>query len=235
MPRLSAQPPGTAGLQGSLLDQPRPGSNLPEFTVSEIAKLVKKTMEDTFGQVRVRGEISGLKVAPSGHIYFDLKDAEATLASICWRGQAGQLGIKLEIGMEVICTGKLTTYPARSNYQLIIDQAALAGMGALLKLLEDRKKKLAAEGLFDPSRKQELPFLPEVIGVVTSPTGAVIRDILHRLRDRFPRHVLLWPVLVQGDGAQEQIDAAIVGFNAIAPGGAIPRPDLLIVARGGGS
>src|SRR3984957_14952844 len=154
MPRPSAQPPRTGSVQGSLLDQPRPGSNLPEFTVTEISRLVKKTMEETFGQVRVRGEISGLKVAPSGHIYFDLKDQEACLASICWRGQAGKLGIKLENGMEVICTGKLTTYPARSNYQLIIEQAALAGMGALLKLLEDRKKKLAAEGLFDPSRKQ---------------------------------------------------------------------------------
>jgi exodeoxyribonuclease VII large subunit len=228
MPKASAQAP-------SLFDNPRPGSNLPEFTVSEIAKLIKKTVEDTFGQVRVRGEISGLKVAPSGHIYFDLKDQDATLASICWRGQAGKLGLKLENGMEVICTGRITTYAARSNYQLIIEQAALAGMGALLKLLEERKKRLEAEGLFDPSRKQELPFLPEVIGVVTSPTGAVIRDILHRLADRFPRRVLVWPVLVQGEGAAQQIASAIEGFNALPEDGAIPKPDVLIVARGGGS
>ena len=218
-----------------LFDQPQPGSNLPEFTVTEISRLVKKTMEESFGLVRVRGEISGLKVAPSGHIYFDLKDQDATLASICWRGQAGKLGLKLENGMEVICTGKLTTYPARSNYQLIIEQAALAGMGALLKLLEERKKKLAAEGLFDVARKQPLPFLPDVIGVVTSPTGAVIRDILHRLADRFPRHVLVWPVLVQGPDAAAQVAAAIEGFNALPLRGDIPRPDLIIVARGGGS
>jgi exodeoxyribonuclease VII large subunit len=228
MPKASAQVP-------SLFDQPRPGSNLPEFTVSEIARLVKKTVEETFGQVRVRGEISGLKVAPSGHIYFDLKDQEAVLASVCWRGQAGKLGLKLENGMEVIVTGRLTTYAARSNYQLVVEQAALAGMGALLKLLEDRKKKLEAEGLFDPSRKQELPFLPEVIGVVTSPTGAVIRDILHRLADRFPRHVLVWPVLVQGEGAAQQIAAAIEGFNKLPEDGDVPKPDVLIVARGGGS
>jgi exodeoxyribonuclease VII large subunit len=221
--------------QSNLFDNPRPGNNLPEFTVSEISRLVKKTMEDSFGQVRVRGEISGLKVAPSGHVYFDLKDQDASLASICWRGQVGKLGIKLENGMEVICIGKITTYPARSNYQLIIDQAALAGMGALLKLLEDRKKKLAAEGLFDPERKQLLPFLPDIIGVVTSPTGAVIRDILHRLDDRFPRRVIVWPVLVQGEGAAAQIAAAIQGFNDLPEDGTVPRPDVIIVARGGGS
>jgi len=218
-----------------LFDQPPPGSNLPEFTVTEISRLVKKTMEESFGLVRVRGEISGLKVAPSGHIYFDLKDQDATLASICWRGQASKLGLKLENGMEVICTGKLTTYPARSNYQLIIEQAVLAGMGALLKLLEERKKKLAAEGLFDVARKQPLPFLPDVIGIVTSPTGAVIRDILHRFAERFPRHVLVWPVLVQGPDAAAQVAAAIEGFNALPLKGEIPRPDIIIVARGGGS
>jgi exodeoxyribonuclease VII large subunit len=231
MPRTNAQPPS----QPSLLDDPRPGSNLPEFSVSEISKLLKRTVEETFGQVRVRGEISGLKVAPSGHVYFDLKDQEAVLASVCWKGQAGKLGLKLENGMEIICTGRLTTYMMRSNYQLVVERAALAGMGALLKMLEERKKRLEAEGLFDPARKQLLPYLPEVIGVVTSPTGAVIRDILHRLQDRFPRRVLVWPVLVQGEGAAQQITAAIEGFNNLPEQGPVPRPDLLIVARGGGS
>jgi len=230
----------SAKTQSSLFDaprdgSPRPGSNLPEFSVGEISKLLKKTVEDTFGLVRVRGEISGLKVAPSGHVYFDLKDQDALLASVCWKGQAGKLGLKLESGMEVVCTGRLTTYAQRSNYQLIIEGVALAGIGALLKMLEERKKKLAAEGLFDPARKQLLPYLPNVIGVVTSPTGAVIRDILHRLADRFPRHVLLWPVAVQGTGAAEQIAAAIEGFNALPQDSDIPRPDVLIVARGGGS
>ncbi len=224
-----------AATQSSLFDPPRPGSNLPEFSVSEIAKLLKKTVEETFGQVRVRGEISGLKVAPSGHVYFDLKDQDALLASVCWRGQAGKLGLKLENGMEIVCTGRLTTYPARSNYQLVVERAALAGVGALLKLLEDRRKRLEAEGLFDPARKQLLPYLPEVIGVVTSPTGAVIQDILHRLADRFPRRVLVWPVAVQGEGAAQQIAAAIEGFNALPEFGDVPRPDILIVARGGGS
>ena len=221
--------------QSSIFDEPRPGSNLPEFSVSDLSKRLKKTVEEGFGHVRVRGEISGLKVAPSGHVYFDLKDEEAVLASVCWKGQAGKLGLKLESGMEVVVTGRLTTYMLRSNYQLVVEQVALAGMGALLKLLEERKRKLTAEGLFDPARKQLLPFLPEVIGVITSPTGAVIRDILHRLADRFPRHVLVWPVLVQGEGAAQQIAAAIQGFNAMAVGGDTPRPDVLIVARGGGS
>jgi exodeoxyribonuclease VII large subunit len=239
----------SAKTQSSLFDAPRPGSNMPEFSVSEISKLLKKTVEETFGQVRVKGEIGSLKVAPSGHIYFDLKDQDALLASVCWKGQAAKLGLKLEMGMEVVCTGRLTTYMQRSNYQLVVEQVSLAGMGALLKMLEERKKKLAAEGLFDPARKQLLPYLPEVIGVVTSPTGAVIRDILHRLADRFPRHVLIWPVLVQGAGAAEQIAAAIEGFNALPErgergqraqsepvlGGSVPRPDVLIVARGGGS
>lgn len=219
----------------TLFDQPRPGSNMPEYGVSEISKLLKKTVEENFGLVRVRGEISGFKIAPSGHVYFNLKDDEAVLASVCWKGQFGKLGMRPEDGMEVVCTGKLTTYPARSNYQLTVEGMTLAGIGALLKMLDDRKKKLAAEGLFDESRKQELPFLPEVIGVVTSPTGAVIRDILHRLEDRFPRRVLIWPVLVQGPGAAEQIAAAIDGFNALPEKGDVPRPDVLIVARGGGS
>ncbi len=210
-------------------------TNLPEFTVSEISQAVKRTLEGNFERVRVRGEISGFKRAASGHLYFALKDEEAKLDGVCWRGTAGRLAIAPEDGLEVIATGRISSYPGRSSYQLIIESLELAGEGALLKLLEERRKKLAAEGLFDPAKKKALPFLPEVIGVVTSPTGAVIRDILHRLRDRFPRHVLIWPVLVQGEGAKDQIAAAIAGFNALAPGGRIPRPDLLIVARGGGS
>src|SRR5690349_14554668 len=210
-------------------------TNLPEFTVSEISQAVKRTLEGRFDRVRVRGEISGFKRASSGHLYFALKDEEAKLDGVCWRTTAQRLAIAPEDGLEVIATGRVSSYPGRSSYQLIIDSLELAGEGALLKLLEERRKKLTAEGLFDPARKRALPFLPEVIGVVTSPTGAVIRDILHRLRDRFPRHVLIWPVPVQGEGAKEQIAAAIAGFNALTPGGVIPRPDLLIVARGGGS
>jgi exodeoxyribonuclease VII large subunit len=231
MPTPSAQPP----LQGSLLDTPRPGSNLPEFSVSEISRLIKKTVEDTFGQVRVRGEISECKYHSSGHIYITLKDDTTILAAVCWRGQAGRLAVKPEVGMEVVCTGRITTYMSQSKCQLMIDSIALAGVGALLKLLEERKKKLTAEGLFDPARKQELPFLPDVIGVITSPTGAVIRDILHRLDDRFPRHVLVWPVAVQGEGAAQQIAAAIDGFNNLPADSGVPEPDLIIVARGGGS
>ena len=203
--------------------------------MSEISRLVKKTVEDTFGQVRVKGEISECKHHSSGHIYISLKDETACLAAVCWRGNSGRLSVRPETGMEVVCTGRLTTYPGQSKYQLVIESIALAGIGALLKMLEERKKKLAAEGLFDPSRKQELPFLPEVIGVVTSPTGAVIRDILHRLSDRFPRRVLVWPVAVQGEGAAAQIAAAIEGFNNLPETGPVPKPDVLIVARGGGS
>jgi len=210
-------------------------SNLPEFTVSEISQAVKRTLEGNFERVRVRGEISGFKRAASGHLYFALKDEEAKLDGVCWRMTAQRLAVAPEDGLEVIATGRISSYPGRSSYQLIIDSIELAGEGALLKLLEERRKKLASEGLFDITRKRALPFLPQVIGVVTSPGGAVIRDILHRLRDRFPRHVLIWPVLVQGEGAKEQIAAAIAGFNAIQPGGRVPRPDLLIVARGGGS
>ena len=209
--------------------------NLPEFTVSEISQAVKRTLEGAFERVRVRGEISGFKRATSGHLYFALKDEEAKLDAVCWRGTAGRLAIRPEDGLEVIATGRISSYPGRSSYQLVVESLEPAGEGALLKLLEERRRRLAAEGLFDPERKRKLPFLPEVIGVVTSPTGAVIRDILHRLADRFPRHVLIWPVLVQGEGAKEQIAAAIAGFNGIAAGGPIPRPDLLIVARGGGS
>ncbi len=209
--------------------------NLPIFTVSEISQALKTVVEETFSWVRVRGEISGFKRAASGHLYLCLKDAEAVIDAVCWKGTAGRLPLKPEDGMEVIAVGRLTTYPGRSKYQLVIEGLELAGEGALLKLLEDRKRRLAAEGLFDPARKRPLPFLPAVIGVVTSPTGAVIRDILHRLADRFPRRVIVWPVRVQGDGAAAEIAAAIAGFNALPEGGAVPRPDLLIVARGGGS
>lgn len=210
-------------------------SNLPEFTVGEISQAVKRTLESAFERVRVRGEISGLKRAASGHVYLSLKDTDAVLDAVCWRGTAGRLAVVPEDGLEVVATGRLTSFPGRSKYQLVIDALEVAGEGALLKLLEERRRRLAAEGLFDPDRKRPIPLLPEVIGVVTSPTGAVIRDILHRLADRFPRHVLLWPVLVQGDGAAAQIAAAIQGFNALPEGGPVPRPDVLIVARGGGS
>jgi len=212
-----------------------PLPNLPEYSVSEISSLLKRTLEERFDHVRIRGEISGFKRHSSGHLYLSLKDADAVLDAVCWRGTAARLGLKPEDGMEVICAGRITTYPGRSKYQLVIESMELAGEGALLKLLEERRKKLAAEGLFDSARKKPLPYLPEIIGVITSPTGAVIRDILHRLADRFPRRVILWPVAVQGSGAAEQVAAAIEGFNRFEPGGPIPRPDLLIVARGGGS
>lgn len=210
-------------------------SNLPEQTVSELSASLKRVVEDRFGYVRVRGELAGVKPAASGHVYLRLKDENAVLDAVIWRGVASRLSVKPEDGLDVIATGKITTYPGRSSYQIVIEQIELAGEGALLKMLEDRRKRLAAEGLFDAARKKKLPFLPEVIGIVTSPTGAVIRDMLHRIAERFPRRVLLWPVAVQGEGAAAQIAAAIEGFNAIEPGDAIPRPDVLIVARGGGS
>lgn len=209
--------------------------NLPVFSVGELSSAVKQTVESAFHHVRVRGELSGFKRAASGHLYFALKDESAVLDSVCWRGTAAKLSISPEDGMEVIATGRITTYAGRSKYQIVIESLELAGEGALLKLLEDRKKRLAEEGLFDADRKQELPYLPDTIGVVTSPTGAVIRDILHRLNDRFPRNVLLWPVIVQGDDAANQITEAIRGFNALSPAGPVARPDILIVARGGGS
>lgn len=212
-----------------------PNSNIPELTVSELANSIKKTLEDGFGRVRVRGELSKVKIHTSGHMYSDLKDGDALINLVCWRAQVCKLLTNPEEGLEVICTGRITTYPARSNYQMVVEQIELAGEGALLKMLEDRRKRLTAEGLFDASRKRKLPFLPETIGVVTSPTGAVIRDILHRLDDRFPRHVLVWPVKVQGPASADEIAAAINGFNALQEDGKIPRPDLLIVARGGGS
>jgi len=209
--------------------------NLPEFTVSEISQAVKRTLEGRFDRVRVRGEVSQPKYHGSGHLYLRLKDENAVIEAVCWRSTVGRLRLKVEEGMEVIATGRITTYPGNSKYQIVIDSVELAGEGALLKLLEDRRRRLAAEGLFDESRKTPIPLLPEVIGVVTSPTGAVIRDILHRLEDRFPRRVLLWPVAVQGDVAAPQIAAAIRGFCSLTPGGPVPRPDVLIVARGGGS
>src|SRR5713226_4240079 len=224
-------PPVTQSASAS--ETPRP--NLPEYTVSELSTALKRRIEESFSYVRVRGEISGFKRHSSGHCYLALKDADAVLDAVCWRGTALRLTLKPEDGMEVVCTGRLTTFPGRSKYQLVIDTIELAGIGALLKLLEERKQRLAAEGLFAAERKKKLPFLPEVIGIVTSPTGAVIRDILHRLADRFPRRVLLWPVAVQGEGAAAQVAAAINGFNRLSAGGRVPKPDLIIVARGGGS
>jgi exodeoxyribonuclease VII large subunit len=220
------------------MDEPR--INIPEWTVTELSAALKRTVEDAYGQVRVRGEISGYRGPhSSGHAYFALKDEGARIDAVVWGRTFARMRIKPEDGLEVVATGRLTTYPGRSTYQIIIETLEPAGLGALMALLEQRKQKLAAEGLFDEARKQLLPFLPAVIGVVTSPTGAVIRDILHRLSDRFPRHVLVWPVRVQGDGAAEEIAAAIRGFNAIGDGDGvalgIPRPDLIIAARGGGS
>ncbi|MEQ8666977.1 MAG: exodeoxyribonuclease VII large subunit [Rhodospirillales bacterium] len=216
-------------------EQTETGGNIPVFSVTEISHAVKQTVEGAFPRVRVKGEISGFKRAASGHLYMALKDDDAVIDGVCWRTTAGRLAVDPEDGLEIIATGRITTYPGRSKYQLVIDRMEIAGEGALLKLLEDRKRKLAAEGLFDEDAKQLLPVLPSVIGVVTSPTGAVIRDILHRVRERFPVRVIVWPALVQGDGAAEQIAAGIRGFNALPEGGPVPRPDVLIVARGGGS
>lgn len=224
----------TPSTEPSLLDQPRTGSNLPEFTVSDISRQLKQTVEERFGHIRVRGEIGECKYHSNGHVYLSLRDESNVLAAVIWKGATGRVGLRPEVGMDVVCTGRLTIYAGQSKYQLVIEQMALAGEGALLKLIEDRKKRLTAEGLFAAERKRPLPFLPRCIGVVTSPTGAVIRDILHRVTDRFPCHVVVWPVAVQGPGAAEQITAAITGFNALPPDSPL-RPDLLIVARGGGS
>lgn len=211
-------------------------SNAAEFTVSEISGAIKRSVEDNFGYVRVRGEISGYRGPhSSGHAYFSLKDERARLEAVVWRGSFAKLKFKPEEGMEVIATGRITTFPGASKYQIVIDAIEPAGAGALMALLEARRKAFTEEGLFDADRKVKPPFLPRVIGVVTSPTGAVIRDILHRLTDRFPVHVLVWPVRVQGEESAGEVAAAVAGFNALAPGGRIPRPDVLIVARGGGS
>ncbi len=221
---------------GRLLAEERSGDNAPALSVSELSAVLKRMVEDRFGHVRLRGEISGYKRAASGHVYLALKDENAVIDGVMWKGSAGRLAFRPEDGLEVIVTGKLTTYPGRSKYQIVIERMELAGEGALMQLLERLKRKLAAEGLFDRERKRPLPVLPRIIGVVTSPTGAVIRDILHRLADRCPTHVLLWPVLVQGEGAARQVAAAVRGFSALPEsGGAVPRPDLVIVARGGGS
>ncbi len=210
--------------------------NLPEISVSELSAALKRTVEEAFPYVRLRGEVSGYRGPhSSGHVYFSLKDEGARIEAVIWKGVFGRIRFKPEDGLEVIATGKITTYPGSSKYQIVIDGLEPAGVGALMALLEERKKKLQAEGLFDEERKQPLPYLPRVIGVITSPTGAVIRDILHRLSDRFPRHVLVWPVRVQGEACAPEVAAAIAGFNALKPGGPIPRPDVLIVARGGGS
>ncbi len=209
--------------------------NVHEYTVSELAGAVKRSIEEEFGFVRVRGELGRVTRAASGHVYLDLKDDRAVLSSVIWKGNADRVRFAPEQGMEVIATGKMTTFPGQSRYQLVIDHLEPAGVGALMALFEERKKKLEAEGLFAAERKRALPFLPSVIGVVTSPSGAVIRDILHRLRERFPRHVIVWPTVVQGKGAEAKIAAAINGFNALEEDGDIPRPDVLIVARGGGS
>ncbi len=209
-----------------------PLSNIPEYSVGEVSAAVRRTLEAGFSRVRVRGEISGFKRAASGHLYFNLKDDRDVLNAVCWRGAARRLGIMPEDGMEVVATGRVTAYGARSSYQIVVDALDIAGEGALLKLLEERRRRLAGEGLFEPARKRPVPFLPERVGVVTSPGGAVLHDILHRLRERFPRHVLVWPVPVQGEGAAAQIAAAIDGMGALPPG---LRPDTVIVARGGGS
>lgn len=220
---------------GGLVARERAGDNAEPLTVSALSALLKRTVEDRFGYVRLRGELSGVKRAASGHLYCSLKDEKAVLDAVMWKGTTGRLAFVPEDGLEVIATGKLTTFPGRSKYQIVMESLELAGEGALLALLEKTRLRLEAEGLFASERKRPLPFLPKVIGVVTSPTGAVIRDILHRLADRFPSHVLVWPVLVQGQGAAEQVAKAVRGFGAIVPGGPVPRPDLLIVARGGGS
>ncbi|MFV1918982.1 exodeoxyribonuclease VII large subunit [Sphingomonas sp. MJ1 (PH-R8)] len=220
---------------GRLVAEPIPGDNAAPVSVSELAGRLKRMVEGEFGHVRLRGEISGYKRAASGHVYLCLKDESAVIDGVIWRGAAAALPFQAQDGIEVVATGKLTTYPGRSKYQIVIDRMELAGEGALMALLEKLKAKLGAEGLFDAARKKPLPFLPRVIGVVTSPTGAVIRDILHRLEDRCPSHVIVWPVQVQGEGAAQQVAGAVRGFDAIEPGGPVPRPDLLIVARGGGS
>jgi len=218
-----------------LIDSPGQGENAPEFSVSELSSVLKRMIEGEFSNVRIRGEVGRVSRPASGHLYFDLKDDKSVIASVTWRGQASKLATQPEEGLEVVATGKITTFAGQSRYQMIVSEMSVAGIGALMAQLEKRKKKLEAEGLFDKKIKKEIPYLPEVIGVITSPSGAVIRDILHRLSDRFPRKVLLWPVSVQGESCAPDVTAAINGFNKLTPGGAMPRPELIIVARGGGS
>ncbi|WP_091737260.1 exodeoxyribonuclease VII large subunit [Phenylobacterium immobile] len=210
-------------------------SNTQPYSVSELAFALKRTLEDAYGFVRLRGELSKVTHHANGHVYLTLKDERAAIDGVVWKGQAGRLAIRPQQGMEVVVTGKITSYPQGSRYQIVIETMEAAGVGALLAQLERLKAKLAAEGLFESARKRPLPAMPSVIGVITSPTGAVIRDILHRIRDRWPCRVVVWPVVVQGDAAATQVGAAINGFNALPAGGALPRPDILIVARGGGS
>lgn len=217
-------------------NEARPGANAPEFSVSELSGAIKRALEDGFGYVRLKGEISGYRGPhASGHCYFALKDDKAKIEAVIWKGSFGRLRFKPEEGMEVIAQGKITTFPGSSKYQIVIEALEPAGAGALMALLEERKRKFAAEGLFDEGRKKPRPFLPKVVGIVTSPTGAVIRDMLHGFNERYPARVLIWPVRVQGEGSAAEVAAAIRGFNALAAGGSIPRPDVLIVARGGGS
>jgi exodeoxyribonuclease VII large subunit len=212
------------------------GANVPEWTVSDLAGELKRTLEDRFGYVRLKGEVSGYRGPHgSGHVYFCLKDEGARIDAVIWRTAFSRLRFKPQEGLEVIATGRITTYPGKSTYQISVEALEPAGIGALMALLEERRRKLSAEGLFEPARKRNVPYLPAVIGVVTSPTGAVIRDILHRLEDRFPRRVLVWPARMQGDTSAEEVAAGIRGFNALVAGGRVPRPDVLIVARGGGS
>ena len=218
-----------------LLDDPVEGVNSPEFSVTELSGAIKRVIEGEFSHVRIKGEVGRVSRPRSGHIYLDLKDDKSVINGVIWKGVAGRLQTQPEEGMEVVATGRVTTFGGQSKYQIVIEDIKPAGMGALMALLEKRKTMLSAEGLFEESRKRALPYLPEVIGVVTSPSGAVIRDILHRLRDRFPRKVLIWPVAVQGAKCAPEVVRAIEGFNALQVGGAMPRPDLLIVARGGGS
>lgn len=221
--------------EARLLADERAGDNAQPLSVSELSNALKRQVEDRFGHVRVRGELSGVKRAASGHLYFGLKDENALLDGVMWKGSAGRLPFRPEDGLEVVATGKLTTYPGRSKYQIVADALEVAGEGALMMMFEKLKARLSAEGLFDPATKKRLPPLPRTIGIVTSPTGAVIRDILHRLADRFPSHVIVWPVLVQGEGAAAQIARAVNGFSAMPADGQVQRPDLVIVARGGGS
>lgn len=218
-----------------LFDDPAPGGNSPEFTVTELSGAIKRVIEGEFAHVRIRGEVGRVSRPRSGHVYLDLKDDRSVISGVIWKGVTARLETQPEEGMEVVATGRITTFGGQSKYQIVIEDIKPAGMGALMALLEKRKAALAAEGLFAPERKRPLPYLPEIIGVVTSPSGAVIRDILHRLRDRFPRKVLIWPVAVQGAKCAPEVVRAIQGFNRLTPGGALPRPDLLIVARGGGS
>ncbi|MBN8804264.1 MAG: exodeoxyribonuclease VII large subunit [Sphingopyxis sp. 65-8] len=232
---MSVPFPSDDGTEARLLAEATAGDNAPALSVTQLSAAIKRTVEDGFARVRVRGELSGAKRAASGHFYAALKDDNALIDMVMWKGQAARLAFRPEDGIEVIATGKLTTYPGRSKYQLVVESLEVAGEGALMLLFEKLKARLGAEGLFVRERKQSLPYLPRVIGVVTSPTGAVIRDILHRLADRCPTRVILWPVLVQGEGAAAQVANAVRGFDALAPGGPVPRPDLVIVARGGGS